>query len=301
MIPASHIVKVTPRVISGGSSDLETNGLLLTKSALIPSDVPAVEFSSAAAVADFFGSEAEETVFAQQYFTGVTNQQKAVNAIVIGRFISEAAPAWVRGGTVTTKLATFKAITDGTLTLEVNGEEVTAENIDLSACTSLSEVAAKVAEGIAGVTGAYDANSQKFTFTTEKTGADASLNLVGVAAVGTAIVGESLVASGVKGTGLSDALGLTVSLGAVVSPGADIQTPAAALENVCSVTRNWVGFTTLWEATLEQAEGFAAWADIDDDYVYVDWTTDVRCIDMLTQAETKPAKMMDRFNLTSRG
>ena len=112
MIPASHIVKVTPRVISGGSSDLETNGLLLTKSALIPSDVPAVEFSSAAAVADFFGSEAEETVFAQQYFTGVTNQQKAVNAIVIGRFISEAAPAWVRGGTVTTKLATFKAITD---------------------------------------------------------------------------------------------------------------------------------------------------------------------------------------------
>lgn len=296
MIPASHIVKVTPRVISGGSSDLETNGLLLTKSALIPSDVPAVEFSSAAAVADFFGSEAEETVFAQQYFTGVTNQQKAVNAIVIGRFISEAAPAWVRGGTVTTKLATFKAITDGTLTLEVNGEEVTAENIDLSACTSLSEVAAKVAEGIAGVTGAYDANSQKFTFTTEKTGADASLNLVGVAAVGTAIVGESLVASGVKGTGLSDALGLTVSLGAVVSPGADIQTPAAALENVCSVTRNWVGFTTLWEATLEQAEGFAAWADIDDDYVYVDWTTDVRCIDTLTQAETKPAKMKDRFN-----
>lgn len=301
MIPASHIVKVTPRVISGGSSDLETNGLLLTKSALIPSDVPAVEFSSAAAVADFFGSEAEETVFAQQYFTGVTNQQKAVNAIVIGRFISEAAPACVRGGTVTTKLATFKAITDGTLTLEVNGEEVTAENIDLSACTSLSEVAAKVAEGIAGVTGAYDANSQKFIFTTEKTGADASLNLVGVAAVkggvvGTAIVGESLVASEVKGTGLSDALGLTVSLGAVVSPGADVQTPAAALENVCSVTRNWVGFTTIWEATLEEAEGFAAWADIDDDYVYVDWTTDVRCIDMLTQAETKPAKMRDRFN-----
>lgn len=301
MIPASHIVKVTPRVISGGSSDLETNGLLLTKSALIPSGVPAVEFTSAAAVADFFGSEAEETVFAQQYFTGVTGQQKAVNAIVIGRFISEAAPAWVRGGTVTTKLATFKAINDGTLTLEVNGEAVTAENIDLSTCTSLSEVAAKVAEGIAGVTGAYDANSQKFIFTTEKTGADASLNLVGAAAVkggvvGTAIVGESLVASEVKGTGLSDALGLTVSLGAVVSPGADVQTPAAALENVCSVTRNWVGFTTIWEATLEEAEGFAAWADIDDDYVYVDWTTDVRCIDTLAQAETKPAKMRDRFN-----
>ena len=32
-ISASYIVKVTPRVISGGGNDLETNGLLLTNNA----------------------------------------------------------------------------------------------------------------------------------------------------------------------------------------------------------------------------------------------------------------------------
>ena len=36
-IPASHIVNVIPRVITGGSPDLELNGLLLTdKADMIP-------------------------------------------------------------------------------------------------------------------------------------------------------------------------------------------------------------------------------------------------------------------------
>ena len=56
-IPASHIVKVSPRVISGGSADLETNGMLLTKSALIPSGIPALEFTLASEVASYFGDE----------------------------------------------------------------------------------------------------------------------------------------------------------------------------------------------------------------------------------------------------
>lgn len=301
MIPASHIVKVTPRVISGGSSDIETNGLLLTKSNLLPADKPAKEFSSASAVADFFGAEAEETIFAQQYFTGATNQQKAVSTLVVGRFIAEAVPAWIRGGAVATSLASFKAVTDGTITIRVNGSEVVAENIDLSGVTSMSEVAETVANAIAGVKGAYDSNAHCFVFTSEKTGADAKLELCGDAAVkggivGEAIVGESHVASEGHGTKLDEALGMSVDQGAIASPGAEAQTPAAALENVCAVTRNWVGFTTMWEASLEEAEGFAAWADIDDDYVYVDWTTDVRCLNTLTQADTKPAKMVDKYN-----
>ena len=40
-INASRLVSITPRVISAGSADLETNGLLLTQNALIPADSPA--------------------------------------------------------------------------------------------------------------------------------------------------------------------------------------------------------------------------------------------------------------------
>lgn len=96
-IPASHIVSVSPRVISGGSADLETNGMVLTKSALLPSSQPAMEFSSASAVSALFGAESDEAIFAQQYFTGVNNSQKSINTLVIGRYVASDAPAWVRG------------------------------------------------------------------------------------------------------------------------------------------------------------------------------------------------------------
>lgn len=301
MIPASHIVKVTPRVISGGSSDLETNGMLLTQNARIPTNQPAMEFSSASAVADFFGNESDEAKFAQQYFTGVTNQQKAVATLVIGRHVAEDAPAWIRGGIQETTLEEFKAITDGGLALVVNGTPVVAEGIDLSSATSLSEVATLVAAKLTGTVGAYDSQTQSFVFTTEKIGVDATLGFPDdslIVSVGKGVVGKSRVSIQVKDTDLSTLLGLTVEQGAVISPGASAMVPNASLDAICTVTRNWVGFTTLWEASLEEAQCFAEWADIDDDYVYIDWTQDIRALNQLTQAETKPAKMMDVYNCT---
>ena len=87
-ISASYIVKVTPRVISGGGNDLETNGLLLTNNAeKFPEGAPKAQvFVSAADVAATFGDTADETKFAQQYFMGENNQQKIPTALVIGYF-----------------------------------------------------------------------------------------------------------------------------------------------------------------------------------------------------------------------
>ena len=49
-IPASHIVNVIPRVITGGSPDLELNGVLITDNASISAATMVLEFPSAAAV-----------------------------------------------------------------------------------------------------------------------------------------------------------------------------------------------------------------------------------------------------------
>ena len=54
-IPASHIVNVLPRVVVGGSNDLELNGLLLTKNALISATTMVLSFPSAASVGAYFG------------------------------------------------------------------------------------------------------------------------------------------------------------------------------------------------------------------------------------------------------
>ncbi len=283
-LPASRIVSVSSRVLSGGASDLETNGMLLTKSQLIPSGQPAMIFSSASEVADMFGAQSVEASFAQQYFTGCKNQQRAVRTLVIGRRIAENAPAWIRGGAVKADLAGFQTVSDGVMKITVNAEEKTVSALDLSEATSLSEVAEKVATAIGGVTGAYDSELGMFTFTTETTGVNATVEF--------AEAGEG-------GTDLAEMLCLTQDEGAVLSQGVDAETEAQTMDAICTVTRNWVGFTTAWEAEQAEVEALAAWTDgTGDDYVYVPWSTDESMCNQLTQSATIGAALVDKYNCT---
>lgn len=283
-INAGYLVAITPRTISAGASDLETNGMVLTKSALLPTGTPAMAFASASAVSDFFGAASDEARFAQQYFTGLTNQQKAPSTLIIGRRIDEDCAAWIRGARVSADLAAFKAIKDGAMKITIDGTEKTAATVDLSAATSLSDVAEKIATALTGCTGSYDSNTQTFTFTSSTEGASST--------VGYASAGEG-------GTDLSAMLNLTQAAGAVLSQGAVAQTESATLDAVRAVTANWSQFTTLWEVTEQaEAEAYAAWADIDDDYVYVFWSSDTKMADALTQESSIAYAMKDRYNCT---
>lgn len=283
-LPASRIVQVSPRVISGGAKDLETNGLLFTKSSLLPADQLAMAFSSASAVSALFGPEAEETQFAQQYFTGVQNQQTTPKSLVIARRVDEAVAAWIRGSELGVTLAKLKAVTDGSLKITVDGVEKTAAAVDLSGATSLSAVAQTVATAITGVTGSYDSNTNTFTFTSSTTGADST--------IGYASAGDS-------GTDLSAMLGLTQAGGAVLSQGSAAMTEKSNLDAVCEVTRNWVGFTTLWQANLEEIEALAAWADVYDDFVYFPWSSDEKLTNALTASSSPLAQIVDKYDVVA--
>lgn len=284
-ISASHIVALSSRVIAGGGNDLETNGLLLTKSALLPTGTPAMLFSTAEAVSELFGPESDEAAFAQQYFTGVTNAQAPVRTLVVGRRIDEDAAAWIRGGSFDADLAALKAVTDGALKITVDGSEKTATSVDLSEATSLSQVAEIVATAITGVTGSYDSNTNTFTFTSSTEGETST--------IGYASAGDG-------GTDLAAMLCLTQATGAVLSQGADAQTETQTMDAICEVTRNWVGFTTIWETELEEAKAFAAWTDATgDDYCYFDWSEDENQLNQLTQESTKAAQLMGLYNCTA--
>jgi len=283
-IKAGYLVSLTPRLISVSARDLETNGMVLTKSALIPADRPATTFSSASEVADYFGAESAEAVFAQQYFTGLTNQQKAPSALIIGRRIDADCAAWIRGARVSADLAAFKAIKDGAMKLTIDGKEKTAATVDLSGATSFSDVATKIATALTGCTGSYDSNTQTFTFTSSTKGA-------------TSTVGYA--SAGAGGTDLSAKLNLTQAAGAVLSQGAKAQTESETLDAVVAVTANFSQFTTLWEITDKaEAAAYSAWADVDDDFVYVFWSSDERMTDQLTQSGTIAAALKDKYNCT---
>lgn len=281
-IKAGYLVAITPRTISAGASDLETNGMLLTKSALLPSGTPAMAFASAAAVAAFFGDASDEAVFAQQYFTGLTNQQKAPTSLVIGRRIDEDAPAWIRGGAISADLTAFKKVTDGAMKITIDGAEKTATAVDLSSATSLSQVVQTIATALTGCTGSYDSTTNTFTFTSSTDGASSTV---------------SYASAGDSGTDLSAMLCMTQDAGAVLSQGVDAMTEAATLDAIRAVTANWSQFTTLWEVTeQDEAEAYAAWADIDDDYVYVFWSSDRNMESTLTQDSTIAKALQNKYN-----
>ena len=258
-INASRLVSITPRVISAGSADLETNGLLLTQNALIPADSPALEFVTAASVGNYFGAESPEADFANQYFSGVNNQQRAVSRLFIARRINEDAAAWIKSAPISAQLSELTAITAGSLTITVNGTEKEVVNLDFSGAKSFSDVATELATAIGAVSGVYNSDQNAIILTTTETGDTASI---------------SFATSASTGTDVSALLGLTSGAGAVLSQGTDALTAAQNMNLITTVSRNWVGFTTLYSTDLDEASALAAWADIDDDYVYFDWSTD---------------------------
>ena len=134
------------------------------------------------------------------------------------------------------------------------------------------------------MTGSYDSNTNTFTFTSSTTGADST--------IGYASAGDS-------GTDLSAMLGLTQAGGAVLSQGSAAMTEKANLDAVCEVTRNWVGFTTLWQANLEEIEALAAWADVYDDYVYFPWSSDEKLTNALTASSSPLAQIVDKYDVVA--
>ena len=253
-IPASHIASVQPRVMSGGGADLEMNGLLLSKSSLIPTSSPVLEFTSARSVGDYFGTDSVEYRAASVYFAGYQNKSSAPRAFLIGRRIDQEVHAWLRSAPFTKSLASLQAITDGGLTIKTGGSQILTQ-INLSGATSLSMIASRIqAKLISGVTCTYSSLNKCFTFQTK----------------GSVI---EYAQSPASGTDLAVLLGLTEETGAVLSPGSSALDTESQMAALRKHSENWVSFTTAWEADADEMETWAAWANDHHGWLYVPWTT----------------------------
>ena len=281
-INANRLVNITPRVISGGSADLETNGLILTSSGLISANTPAMEFNSAKEVGLFFGYESAEYNAAVQYFTGVTNQRKSIKTLWFGRTLTAAGSAWIHGGK-SPDLDTLKAVTSGGFDIKISGTTQNVTGIDLSGATSFSDVATLITAGLSGATVAYNATLKVFVITVTATGVSSTIAYTTAPA---------------SGTDLGPILGFTEATGAVLSQGNDALTIAENMDAITAVTRNFVGFTTLTEATDDNAKSYAAWADLDDDYCYFHWSTNTNLLSKTTNQSSLPVQLQE-YNTTA--
>ncbi|NBW08596.1 MAG: DUF3383 domain-containing protein [Caulobacteraceae bacterium] len=195
-IPASAIVNVNPGVISAGGSALDLSGLLLTDSTRPPIG-SVLSFSSALAVAAYFGGSSAEAAQAAIYFNGYDNSTVKPAALLVAQYPTNTrgvAP-YVRGGSLATlTLAQLNALPTGTITLTINGVAKTSGTIDLTAVASFSAAATAIQTALA----AFDAVTTAAIATTTTLSVTGSISgqILTVTAVGGGSVQNGAILAG---------------------------------------------------------------------------------------------------------
>lgn len=252
-IPASEIVNILPGVIGAGGTGLDLSGLILTDSVRAPIGA-VLRFTSAASVADYFGSTSAEANQAAIYFRSFNNTFTVPNALLFAPYAVSARAGWLRGGRLGLTLAQLKLLS-GTLTITFGGTAQTSSAINLTAATSFSNAATIIQAAFTTPAFAvtYDSVADAFLFTSTATGAAATI----VEATGT----------------LAAPLKLTTATGATLSQGAAISTPATAMDAVYDQTQNFASFTTIFKPADADLVSFARWNNGKANrFLYVGWT-----------------------------
>jgi hypothetical protein len=256
-IPASAIVSINPAVIGTGGSPLALNGVFLTQNAAVPIG-SVLPFSNAAAVSAFFGPASPEYALAQTYFAGRDNAPILPGTMYFAQYNIVAVSAYLRGGSVAAlTLAQLQALA-GVLTVTVDGLVKTSSAINLTAASSFSNAATIIQAAFTALGGvvSYDAIRGAFVVTSATNGVTSNVS-----------IGSGTIAAG---------LGLTTATGAVLSQGAAIATPAAAMVAITAITQNFAAFMTIFEPVIADKLAFSAWTSgTNKRYIYVGFDSDV--------------------------
>ena len=142
-IPFTRYVNITSGI--GAGTEVRRRELiarLFTTDDQAPPDTN-LEFDSAAAVGDFFGSDTQEFLRAQFYFGFVSKNITRPKRISFYRWVDADANARIYGGTPGT-LDQLTAITSGTFSLTIGGTTEDFTGIDLSSASTLLTVASEI-------------------------------------------------------------------------------------------------------------------------------------------------------------
>ena len=240
-IPFSNLVSVLPRTIGGGLTGQDFNLVLLSENENIP--VGKVETYYNADSMSKLGST--EYSLANIYFTADVNKQKVPSALLVYRHVSTSVSAWLRGAEFTGTLQQLKAITDGALTIEIDGSSVAETGIDLSSATSLSDVADAIATAISA-TVEYDSTFKAFKITSSTSGDSSTITFPTASA---------------SGTDLASVLGLFESDGAVISQGSDVVSLTNELSALINKTQKFVTIMPSFQETADEALEIAKWVN----------------------------------------
>lgn len=333
-IPMSNVIGTEPGVLGPGGNPLSLNGVALTTDPSIPIG-QAVPFISGQAD-DWFGAQSPEAKFSDQYFEGFIGGTSLPSTLYYFQYNEADVAAYLRGGNLAAVTLTDLQGFTGTLSVLVDGRQVTSPAaINLASATSYSNAATLMQTGLQGTGNVWSGTltttvSATVTIDTTVTGklhvgdtlvgtdipVGATIESFGTydptTGTGTVILSAAATAAAGPGAGtvtylptvtydslraafvitsptegadssigyatgtLSADVLLTQVTAAVISNGAAATTPAAAMNAVVNSTQNWASFSSVFEATIEQALGFANWVSTatpagQERFIYVEW------------------------------
>lgn len=270
-IPLSTLIGGQPSVLGAGGNPQAFNGVMFDQDSSIPIGT-AQGFANLAAVQAWYGVNSTQAALAAIYFAGFTGASLLPGTVLFMQYNTAAVSGYLRGASQAgVSLNTIKALS-GTLTVSLDSVSTVSGAINLSSATSFSNAAALIQTALragtptntASVT--YDALRAAFVVTSSTTGAASAVSFATVGALATG-------------------LGLTQAVGAVVSAGAAIATPASAVAALVAATQNWVTCMTTWEPVVADKVAFATAVNgLNQRYAYVGWDTDVTATNTVPDA-----------------
>jgi len=240
-IPASQLVDITPRVISGGLSGLAFVGTFITKSSRLPANM-SVPFYSLKSVGEYFGTNSSEYKLATNYFLADSNSSKKPNVLWFFRKLDSAVAAFVRGASNPATLAELKEITTGAMSITIDGTAVSLSALDFSSATAFTDVASAVTTALDGAgTCTWNTDFNAFVITSATTGATSTITYA-------------------SGT-VAEVMGLTSG---TLSQGSASKTLTETMEACVNSNSNFWSFMPVFDETENEALELAQWCNSKD-------------------------------------
>lgn len=248
-IKSTLYVKITSGVIGASSvKTQELTGRRFTTNPLVP--VGKIVTVLPGGAADYFGSGTDEARFASQYFSYISPAPASqANNLQFAAYSPTARTPTIFGSKLTSTLAQFKDVTNGSLSIQLGDDVAQLTSVDLTSATSFADVASTIQTALrlqsgpqyAAATVSFNAVKNEFTVTGS------------VAQPGAA---KFIPVTGGNDVGALMGLG---GVGAVESPGSAAQTPLEAFVAAEQITDSFGSASFPGVIAIEQTLDLASY------------------------------------------
>lgn len=248
-IKSTLYVKITSGVIGASSvKTQELTGRRFTTSPLVP--VGQIVTVLPGGATDYFGAGTDEARFAAQYFSYISPAPASqANNLQFAAYTPEARTPTIFGARITSTLAQFKAVTNGSMSIRLGDSEAQLSAIDLAGATSFADIATTIQTALR-----LQAGAQYATATVAFNGVTNEFTITGTVAQ----PGDAVFIPVTGGTDVGAMMGLG-SVGAVESPGSAAQTPLEAFVAAEQITDSFGSASFPGVIAIEQTLDLAAY------------------------------------------